>query len=204
MDANFNTDATRAGRSIAGLSMGGLGALTYAGRHPDLFSAVGSFSGATNIRLQDAATGGAANMPPTIGLQMRFFGACILYPQPLDNCLHPAQSVTAPFGTDQDAYAMSTLFGPESDYPNLNPWDLAGRYAAYDGLVGLYSGGLPSGERDLYAHARSLHDELTRRGVPHHWCVGAGAQNWGHWAQDLTDFLNLVYAGNPTCHHVAS
>src|SRR5690606_6712648 len=49
VDANFNTSGTRSGRAVAGLSMGGYGALRYAGRHPHLFSAVGAFSAGTDI-----------------------------------------------------------------------------------------------------------------------------------------------------------
>jgi S-formylglutathione hydrolase FrmB len=37
-------------RAVAGLSMGGYGAVTYAGRHPDMFKAVASFSGALDLR----------------------------------------------------------------------------------------------------------------------------------------------------------
>lgn len=35
-------------RAVAGLSMGGFGAMSYAGRHPDLFTAAASFSGAVD------------------------------------------------------------------------------------------------------------------------------------------------------------
>jgi S-formylglutathione hydrolase FrmB len=46
IDAHFRTLPTRAERAIAGLSMGGYGAITYAAQHPDLFGAAASFSGA--------------------------------------------------------------------------------------------------------------------------------------------------------------
>jgi S-formylglutathione hydrolase FrmB len=49
IDANFNTIKNRSGRAIAGASMGGFGALKYAGRFPGVFSAVGSFSGGTDL-----------------------------------------------------------------------------------------------------------------------------------------------------------
>ncbi|MDB5075876.1 MAG: hypothetical protein JWO42_2055 [Chloroflexi bacterium] len=48
IDRNYRTIATRHGRAIAGLSMGGFGAFSYAARHPDLFVAAASFSGALN------------------------------------------------------------------------------------------------------------------------------------------------------------
>jgi S-formylglutathione hydrolase FrmB len=45
VDSHSRTVATRNGRAIAGLSMGGMGAFAYAARHPDLFVAAASFSG---------------------------------------------------------------------------------------------------------------------------------------------------------------
>jgi S-formylglutathione hydrolase FrmB len=38
-------------RTVAGISMGGLGALTYTARHPELFAAAASFSGIVHTRL---------------------------------------------------------------------------------------------------------------------------------------------------------
>ena len=51
IDSSFRTTAARSGRAIAGLSMGGYGALAIASRHPDLFTAVASFSGFPNTNL---------------------------------------------------------------------------------------------------------------------------------------------------------
>lgn len=61
IDARYRTVPSRAGRAIAGLSMGGFGAMSYAARHPDLFAAAASFSGAvdTNDPLDVGATGPA-------------------------------------------------------------------------------------------------------------------------------------------------
>ena len=46
VDSAFNTIATAKGRAIGGLSMGGYGAIKLALKHPDLFSAAYSHSGA--------------------------------------------------------------------------------------------------------------------------------------------------------------
>ncbi len=46
VDATYRTVASREGRAINGLSMGGYGALTLGLRHPDLFCSIGSHSGA--------------------------------------------------------------------------------------------------------------------------------------------------------------
>ena len=45
VDANYNTVADRSGRVVAGLSMGGYGALMLSMRHPELFCGVSSHSG---------------------------------------------------------------------------------------------------------------------------------------------------------------
>ncbi|MDR1436493.1 MAG: esterase family protein [Candidatus Symbiothrix sp.] len=50
IDKNYHTLADRRHRAITGLSMGGHGALYNAFRHKDVFGAVGSMSGAVDIR----------------------------------------------------------------------------------------------------------------------------------------------------------
>jgi S-formylglutathione hydrolase FrmB len=54
VDANLRTIASKSGRAIAGLSMGGFGAVRLAQDRPDLFAYVASFSGA--VDLGDAGT----------------------------------------------------------------------------------------------------------------------------------------------------
>lgn len=57
IDAHYRTVATRGGRAVGGVSMGGFGALSYAARHPDLFAAAISFSGLVDSNsLSDRAT----------------------------------------------------------------------------------------------------------------------------------------------------
>jgi S-formylglutathione hydrolase FrmB len=49
IDANLRTIASRSGRAVAGLSMGGFGSLHYAEQRPDLFSYAAGFSGALDL-----------------------------------------------------------------------------------------------------------------------------------------------------------
>src|SRR5882762_2106949 len=49
IDANLRTIASKSGRAVAGLSMGGFGAIRYAQDRPDLFAYAGSFSGAVDL-----------------------------------------------------------------------------------------------------------------------------------------------------------
>jgi putative tributyrin esterase len=46
IDKNFRTNSARNGRIIAGLSMGGYGSLKFGLKYPEMFTLVGSFSGA--------------------------------------------------------------------------------------------------------------------------------------------------------------
>ncbi|RZM21252.1 MAG: esterase family protein [Pedobacter sp.] len=50
IDQHYQTIATRTGRAITGLSMGGHGALSLAFKHSDVFGAAGSMSGGVDIR----------------------------------------------------------------------------------------------------------------------------------------------------------
>ena len=105
---------------VAGLSMGGFGAFSYAGRHPDLFVAAASFSGFLDSR----------PAPPlsTIGFQFA-----------QDNGLGaPTEDMFGPAGllVEQDGWAAH------------NPTDLARAHAfdAYDGNLWLATGtGTPGG-----------------------------------------------------------
>ncbi|MDR6761616.1 S-formylglutathione hydrolase FrmB [Flavobacterium sp. 2755] len=49
VDKTYRTISNKSGRVITGLSMGGHGALYLSGRHPDLFCAAGSMSGAVDM-----------------------------------------------------------------------------------------------------------------------------------------------------------
>jgi S-formylglutathione hydrolase FrmB len=78
IDANYRTVASRDGRAIAGLSMGGFGALSYAARHPATFDAAASFSGALEIGSEDAwgtrsdnRARWAAHLPISIAARLR-------------------------------------------------------------------------------------------------------------------------------------
>jgi diacylglycerol O-acyltransferase / trehalose O-mycolyltransferase len=53
--------------AVAGLSMGGLGALAYAARHPDQFGAVASFSGIVHTRLSPATSAGYLDLVQSYG-----------------------------------------------------------------------------------------------------------------------------------------
>jgi len=49
IDAHEPVIAARSKRAVSGVSMGGFGAMSYAARHPDVFAAAASFSGALDL-----------------------------------------------------------------------------------------------------------------------------------------------------------
>ena len=73
VDATYRTIATREGRAINGLSMGGYGALMLGLKHPDMFCSIGSHSGAVafakgagdRLRRGDDLTKKKANRTPS-------------------------------------------------------------------------------------------------------------------------------------------
>ncbi|MEU6730870.1 alpha/beta hydrolase family protein [Nonomuraea wenchangensis] len=148
IDANFNTPADREGRWLAGLSMGGYGALKYAAAHPDLFSAVGAFSPGIDLR--------AAPAQSTISDSMWQSGAAIVWQDAGEyrvNKYEPGSVFPVGNPEVQRRYRLETLFGPRTetvfhgatvdDWPAANPADLVtqGRYAPYSGKLALYAGG---------------------------------------------------------------
>jgi S-formylglutathione hydrolase FrmB len=99
VDTRFRTIAARRGRSIAGLSMGGFGALSYAARTPQTYAAAASFSGALELsspkpidlapRLRSLAlvelrTGDGTPGPLDPRATKRGCGACVI-----ERFLHP-------------------------------------------------------------------------------------------------------------------
>ncbi|MFC7219519.1 alpha/beta hydrolase [Streptomyces polyrhachis] len=212
IDANFNTTASRSGRMIAGPSMGGFGALKYAGQHPDLFSAAASFSGGTDIKYRDAQGHSAQD---TFSGHMYQAGASFLDNwgdgTTRVNLYQPGQLFPDPDQDKQREYRIRTVFGASPDTPGdprwatVNPYDMAARYAQYGGKLALYTGGMPDdwwdrGEEEIYAYNTWFHARLQALDVPHGWCAGQGKHEWTHWQKDLVDFLNFTN-GNPTCHY---
>jgi len=59
IDAKYRTVASRGGRIITGLSMGGYGAVKFGLKFPEIFSIAGTFSGALGAMSFTAATSGA-------------------------------------------------------------------------------------------------------------------------------------------------
>jgi S-formylglutathione hydrolase FrmB len=62
IDHRYRTVRSRSGRAIVGISQGGFGSMSYAARHPGLYGAVASFSGAVDIYQGAQCQVGAATL----------------------------------------------------------------------------------------------------------------------------------------------
>jgi esterase/lipase superfamily enzyme len=164
IDAHYPTIAARSGRAIAGLSMGGGGAMHDAARHPDLFTAAAAFSGAVDTNS--------------------------LYVQPLTSTSGFADgempnAVFGPRATDEVRW--------RGHNPWDLAMNLRGMFLQLDtgnGQPGGPGGGGDPVESGVHEEMVSFHQQLDRLGYPHVWNdYGAGGHAWWYWTRDLRQLL---------------
>jgi S-formylglutathione hydrolase FrmB len=175
IDANMRTIASKSGRAIAGLSMGGFGAIRYAQDRPDLFAYAASFSGA--VDLSDPGT------RSVIGQQAGQYG----------------YSPSAPFGNPFPPFDTTwNALNPVNRASRLNGVGVA----LYAGS-GINDG--DAIERTMANSAQRLHDALVAAGVPHFfWNYGRpgpsvpygcdGGHNFSCWNFALNDAMPRIMA----------
>ena len=175
IDANLRTIASKSGRAIAGLSMGGFGAIRYAQDRPDLFAYAGSFSGAV-----DLGDSGTRSVVTEQAMQNGFsgngpFGSPFW---PFDgtwNALNPVNRAARLQGVQVALYAG----GGSNDSDVL--------------------------EGTMRSSAERLHNALNAAGVPHFWWMYGrpgpsapfgcdGGHNFGCWNFALNDALPRMLA----------
>ena len=167
IDRHYATDAARRARAIAGLSMGGFGTMSYAARHPGLFSAAASFSGAV-----DTNDGGGT-------------GAVLAGPL-LDS--HPDGSV---FGPRQTQEVRWRGHNPYDLAENLRGMNLTVR-TGNGQPGGPYGGGDPI-EAGVHTMSTNFHNRLDALGIPHVWDdYGPGGHDWPYWQRDLRETLPAI------------
>lgn len=156
VDAHYRTRADRAHRGIAGLSMGGVGALTLALRHPDLFSAAMSHSGVVSVLLD-------ASNP---------FTAPARYVSSPDSVRAPA--------TSWKARLLMALGPSRQRWVEYQPAHIAGELRRRGATVPAIR--FDCGTEDaLLAENRALHWELQRLDIPHEYGEWPGAHSWRYW-----------------------
>lgn len=167
VDSQFRTIAKREGRGIAGLSMGGFGALELSMRHLDLFAAAASHSGV------DAA----------------------LYAGPHPYVAGKVELVrdVAHWGSNAGEIGpwVRGIFGPDlAHWQAYDPASLVGKLQP--GQLAVY---LDCGTEDDFAlndGAAYLHDLLLARHIEHEFFLGPGHHDFGFWTPRLPHSLAFL------------
>ncbi len=173
VEATFNTRTDRAGRTIAGLSMGGFGAMKYAARHRGLFGFAAAFSGGVDI------------LDEQIGKTTDFMS-------PLSG-----GGRGDVWGDWPDAIATRRAHNPVDLAEHLRDTVLElrtgnGRLEAEGPVVDTIEAGVHRG-------MTTLHNRLIELDIDHVWDdYGAGVHDWPYWTRALTQSLpGLMQSTSP-------
>ena len=166
VDSQYRTRAERAHRGIAGLSMGGYGAISLALRYPDVFAAAASHSGVVSPAFLPADSAGGRVTDRVADLE-RSYGKW-LWP-----------SMVLAFGRDSTAWLARE--------PALMAKRLLSRRDALPALrvdVGV--------EDRFLSQNRALHRALTQLGVRHVYREYPGKHDWDYWRGHLPESLTWL------------
>jgi len=193
IDAHFRTIADRAHRVLAGVSMGGYGAMMLAARHPDLFSAVSSISG-------------------TVDSNLALNGAVLSLSSALQGGKYDAI-----YGSRVTQEVRWHGHNPADLTDNLRTLDLQVRTANGKLNPGIGENPLSADaascvvETGVYQASVSFHGILETQGVPHLWKdYGPGCHTVPNFKREITDTLGVFTkllahpAAEPTAFDYAS
>lgn len=169
VDSVYRTQADRRHRGIAGLSMGGYGAIAVALSHPNVFAAAASHSGV----LSPLYIGPHPFAPPP------------RYHQSMDSVWTARRAAWATF---RPAFGDDT-----ASWYARDPAHIARRLQSVGGpMPALFvDGGTADG---LIDESRAFHAELTALGVPHQYAEWPGAHNWRYWRAHVAESLAWLAA----------
>ena len=168
VEAMFRVGRGRAKTFVAGLSMGGYGAVKMAFSHPERFAAAASFSGAVDMRERvseiHARTSAAAEEPIENADMYRMSDIRLVFGDP---------PVVA--GTQNDPFLLAErLVDHSSRVPEL--------YVA-------------CGTEDfLFQHNERFHRHLDELGIEHTYVTEPGTHEWGFWDRHVARFLAWLRA----------
>lgn len=184
VDSNFRTLARREGRAIAGLSMGGYGAITLGLRHPDLFVSMASTSGAL-AHARDRATAIAAGQPAPVARSVddspELARADAFISQIIDIPGFSSQDDRNPNGTDFDTVEQAQSYDPFHIIYEVPKSQLPHIY-------------LDSGIDDgLINAAREFMQILMLNDVPFDYMQARGRHNSEYWRRSIGHLMSVQY-----------
>jgi diacylglycerol O-acyltransferase/trehalose O-mycolyltransferase len=163
VDRVFRTEARREGRALAGLSMGGFGAMSYAARHPDLFAAAASFSGVLDTNVHTYIPGIAARRDG--GARGAIWG---------DRAANAIRwRAHNPWDLAVNLRGMTLVVRTRTGLPG--PLDRRRRPDPVEAIV--------------FHESLRFHHRLVKLGIGHEWSRGPGTHDWPYWTADLRETL---------------
>lgn len=172
VDRTYRTKADRAHRGIAGLSMGGYGAVSIALRYPTLFAAAASHSGVLSPRL--VAPGKLATTDAEFRTAARGLW----------------RTISLAFGHD--------TIGWNAREPALMATRLASMRAS-SGAAAMPALLIDCGVDDPYVRQnREFHETLQRLGVSHQYAEWPGAHTWSYWSAHAVESVRFLLANVAT------
>jgi S-formylglutathione hydrolase FrmB len=168
VDHRYRAVAARKGRAIAGLSMGGFGTFSYAARHPDLFTAALSMSGAVDTTVA----------PPVMDLVSQSDGGV-------------TGSLWGKYEDDEVRWRAHNPADLAENLRGLALWIRTGNGQPGGPFPGTtHLDGIESG---VEAMGKNVHARLRKLHIPHVFDdYGAGQHLWPYWNRDLQQTLPSI------------
>lgn len=176
VDGRYRTKADRRHRGIAGLSMGGYGAVTLALAYPDVFAAAASHSGV---------------------LSPRYLGPGPIADRQLEG---PARYASNRSGLQQAAASLwpslKPAFGSDTiGWGSRDPGQLVRRALRSRALLDMPAIRIDCGVDDRYIHQnRDFHQTLLQLGVSHEYAEYPGAHSWSYWSAHASESVQFLLA----------
>lgn len=188
IDGNLPTIATRGGRAIAGLSMGGFCSMSFAAQYPDLFGTALAYSGAPDIACDPGAQLGAMAIINATEVGEDRVAPDSIFGDPATDGVNwaahdPTTLAENLVDTDLLMYNGNGLPGPLDPSPVSDPSSVPGT---------LEDGGI---EALVAADTQFFHNRLVELGIHSYWDpYGDGTHSWPYWTRDLEWSLPTVMA----------
>ena len=190
VDSNLRTIATRSERAIAGLSQGGFCSMSYAARHPDLFSIALGYSGAPDIYYDPQARAGALAVINATEVGLDHLPPDTFFGNPVTNGINYAAHDPATLAENLRWTRMYMYWGNGND----GPYDQPGSVGGANGI-----------EKLIWADNNYFQARLDSLGIPAYYDdYGNGTHSWPYWERDLRWSIGRIMfdfahpAGNPS------
>lgn len=172
VDGKYRTLGTREGRAIAGLSMGGFGAMELSLRHPELFAAAASHSGAVALLYKGPRPFAPGKTELVTQIQLDQRGA-----------------IGGPI-----ASWLGKVFGEDlAGWKKYDVVELATANAAGPGpKVALYFDCGTEDDFRLQDNVQYVHEALGKKNIPHEFYLGPGRHDFAFWKARLPYSLKFL------------